>query len=205
MQWPWEKDPAGWPKLLVKSILTTLFNVLVVAFVVVLIDSSIDFKFVMDPAQEPPVTTMLWQFVVMFVAQEVGFYLVHRTVHHPSLYWIHKKHHNYYSTITLAAQYCHPLEQMMANVVPTGIGYTLLSKVYPVHIYAVIIWLTFRMFETYDGHCGYDWPWSQAGILPFSAGGTYHSFHHSKNSGNYSAMLHILDTVLTTNDDFQRE
>lgn len=58
------------------------------------------------------------------------------------------------------------------------------------------------MFETLDGHCGYEWPWAQAAVIPFSAGPTYHSFHHSKNSGNYGAMLHIWDTMMGTNDDY---
>ena len=67
-------------------------------------------------------------------------------IHHPKLYWIHKKHHEYHVTITLAAQYAHPIEQLLANTVPVGLAYKLLARVYPVHIFTVIIWLTFRIF-----------------------------------------------------------
>ena len=78
----------------------------------------------------------------------------------------------------------------------------MLARIYPVHIFSVIIWLTFRVIESSDGHCGYDWPWALSHWLPFSAGGNYHFFHHSRNSGNYGAILHIMDTLSGTNNEY---
>jgi sterol desaturase/sphingolipid hydroxylase (fatty acid hydroxylase superfamily) len=87
---------------------------------------------------------MLWQISVFLLAQELTFYWAHRIIHHPKLYWIHKQHHEYNVTISLAAQYAHPIETLL-NSVTVGIGYKLMSKVYPVHIFTIIIWITIRM------------------------------------------------------------
>jgi len=34
---------------------------------------------------------------------DVGFYVIHRTLHHPSCYWIHKRHHEHFKTRYLHA------------------------------------------------------------------------------------------------------
>ena len=122
-------------------------------------------------------------------------------MHHPLLYRFHKLHHEYKVTACLAIMHASPLEHFL-NIISFGLPFKLVARVYPVHIYTVIVWLTFRTIESLDGHCGYDWPWAVTNLLPFSAGGNYHSFHHSKNSGNYGAMLHLLDTLFGTNKDY---
>lgn len=158
----------------------------------------------MDMESIPEVKTMLWQMVLFLLVGEVSFYFIHSILHNPRFYWLHKLHHEYNVTIALAVQYAHPIEHILANNVPAGLGYKLLSKVYPVHIFTIIIWLTFRLFETCDGHSGYDWPWGQSQLLPFSAGGPYHYFHHKQNTGNYGSVLHIVDTIFNTNKDYHK-
>jgi len=83
-----------------------------------------------------------------------------------------------------------------------GLAYKLLSKYTPVHIFTVTIWLAYRLIESMDGHSGYDFPWTITHLFPFSAGGNYHSFHHSKNAGNYGGILHIFDTFFGTNYEY---
>jgi sterol desaturase/sphingolipid hydroxylase (fatty acid hydroxylase superfamily) len=124
-------------------------------------------------------------------------------LHNPRFYWIHKKHHEYNVTVTIAAQYAHPIEQLIANTIPTGIGYKFLAKVYPVHIFTIIIWMTFRFIETSDGHSGYEWSWAQSSLLPFTAGGRYHYFHHKSNSGNFGGILSLIDTICGTNEEYK--
>ena len=123
-------------------------------------------------------------------------------MHTPNFYWIHKEHHEYNVTTSLAPQYAHPIEHVIANLVPVGLGWSLLSGFCEVHIFTVIIWITFRMLETLDGHCGYEWPWGQSQLIPFSAGSSYHYFHHKQNVGNYGSVLHIFDTLFDTNKDY---
>lgn len=129
---------------------------------------------------------------------------MHRIIHLPKFYWIHKEHHEYNVTMSLAPQYAHPIEHIFANTIPVGIGYKLLSKVYPVHIFTILIWITMRMFETCDGHSGYNWPWGQSQLLPFSAGGSYHYFHHKQNVGNFGAVLNLFDVIFDTNKEYYK-
>ena len=140
--------------------------------------------------------------MLFMLAEQITFYAVHRLLHTPPFYWIHKQHHEYNVTISLALVYANPLEHIVANLMTAGLGLTLLSKFYPVHIFTVIVWFIFRVIQSSDGHCGYDWPWALSHCLPFSAGGDYHYFHHSNNSGNYGAILHIIDTLTNTNTEF---
>ena len=105
--------------------------------------------------------------------------------------------------IALAFVNSHPLEQL-TNVIATGVTYKLMSEMYPVHIFTVIIWLNFRLIESMDGHSGYDWPWAISNWVPFSAGGKYHFFHHNNNVGNYGGIIHIFDTLLGTNQAYFR-
>lgn len=149
----------------------------------------------------PSSWTILWQFFFCLILEEVFFYVVHRSLHHPKLYFLHKKHHEYKATIASAFVYSSATEHL-TNAMASGLFYTLLSRVYPVHIFTVIVWLTFRMIESEDGHSGYDWPWAISNWIPFSSGGNYHFFHHSKNVGNYGAIIHIFDTFLGTNKDY---
>jgi len=151
----------------------------------------------------PSRLTIFWQFMFFLYMEELIFYTAHRLFHYPKLYFLHKTHHEYNVSIALTFVYNHPVDQL-SNVIATGLAYKLLSEVYPVHIFTVIIWLNFRLIETMDGHCGYDWPWAIANWVPFSAGGRYHFFHHSNNVGNYGGIVHIFDTLLGTNQAYLR-
>lgn len=88
---------------------------------------------------------LVWQFMLFLIVEEVTFYFVHKFLHTPKFYWIHKQHHEYNTTICLALVYASPLEHILANLIPSGLGYSMLAKVYPVHIFSVIIWFTFRI------------------------------------------------------------
>ena len=74
--------------------------------------------------------------------------------------------------------------------------------VYLVHVFTVIVWLVFRVIDSSDNHCGYDWPWAFGSLFPFSGGHGFHYFHHSRNVGNYGGMLHIFDTLGGTIDEY---
>lgn len=142
---------------------------------------------------------MLWQTIFCIIVHEIAFYFVHRLLHTPRFYWIHKVHHEYNVPISLAVQHAHPIEQIFANLIPTGLGYTILSGIYPIHMITIIVYLTLRTIESLETHSGYEWPWSQPQLLLFSAGSNYHYFHHKQNIGNYGGILHIVDTIFNTN------
>lgn len=61
------------------------------------------------------------------------------------------------------------------------------------------MWLIIRLFETTDGHSGFDFSWSPFRLLPLSGSAKYHDFHHTHNIGNYESFFTIWDTVMGTN------
>jgi sterol desaturase/sphingolipid hydroxylase (fatty acid hydroxylase superfamily) len=73
--------------------------------------------------------TMLWQVIACMVIEDTLFYWGHRTLHHPALYpLIHKVHHQYMdATIGISAEYAHPVEFVVANLIPFSLAPTLLG------------------------------------------------------------------------------
>jgi len=63
-------------------------------------------------------------------------------------------------------------------------------------------WVAWRLSEGFSNHCNYDFDWSLFRIVPFSAGSSYHSFHHTHNMGNYGSFLIVQDTITETNHDY---
>ena len=80
----------------------------------------------------------------------------------------------------------------------------LLAQFTKVHLVSIIVWHTFVTLETNEGHCGYNWSWSQLSFFPWKAHPEYHDFHHSHNVGNYISMFSWLDTIMGTNKEFYK-
>merc|ERR1712157_656699 len=74
-------------------------------------------------AAEPPTDKQLFiWFSISIWVDEVLFFYIHWAMHTKMFYHIHKIHHEYTSPIALAASYCHPFENLVANVIPFSIG-----------------------------------------------------------------------------------
>ncbi len=136
-----------------------------------------------------PLLETALHFAACLFCNEVGFYFAHRLVHHPSLYhWIHKKHHQFVGTIGFAAEYAHPIEQIVANQIPT-ISYVLLFRSEVVGFEIAMVWLAWRVWETYEAHSGYAFE----GTLPHKLGflhvdhTRHHDWHHTDNRGNFGS------------------
>lgn len=61
-----------------------------------------------------------------------------------------------------------------------------------------------RIFESIDGHSGYEFSWSPYRLLPLSGSSEYHNFHHSHNTGNFGSFFSYWDILCGTNIDFFR-
>ena len=134
----------------------------------------------------PPVSSVVTGFVGAIVVNDVGFYWAHRLAHSKALYaTVHKQHHTYKGSVSVAAEYAHPLEQLFCNVLPTVAG-CMLSRVHPV---AFLVFLVHRLEEAYEGHSGYCFhgSWPHRIGLTHADQCAYHDFHHTANRGNYCA------------------
>ena len=110
------------------------------------------------------------------VASELIFSISHYALHNKHLYWIHKQHNENNPTYSTSCLDCHPIEMLLANVIPLFIGMFLMNS----HIYTWITWVIFAVLGTQTHHCGYEWPWMVHDHQP-----SFHDFHHQKFTTNY--------------------
>jgi len=151
----------------------------------------------------PSLWTFLWQITFWFIVNDALFYWAHRALHHPLLYGrIHKQHHLFKQTIGIAAEFAHPIEEMIANGIPTFLPPML------THCHVTVFWFYFavRMWETVDAHSGYRFPWSPWAMLDFIQGGAGpHDWHHSHGhkNGNFG-MLKFWDWLCGTDQAYKK-
>jgi sterol desaturase/sphingolipid hydroxylase (fatty acid hydroxylase superfamily) len=146
-------------------------------------------------AAAPSVLTILRDFIVCIALNDTLFYWAHRTLHHGSIYkYIHKQHHRFKVNIGIASEFAHPVEDMLANVLPTIAGCLVMGS----HPLTLWIWLVLRITETVDAHSGYNFPFSPFHALPFQGGADRHDFHHSHNVGCYGSFTIFWDWITGT-------
>lgn len=158
-----------------------------------------------NPAEFPSTWKLVKGTLVCAFTEDFLFYVSHRAFHCkdkrlPLYQWFHKMHHEYSKPICIASEYAHPVENLFCNTMPTLTPCLILGK--KMHYYQAVHWLTIRIYETHEGHSGYEFPWSPFRLIPFGNDATYHDYHHSKNFGNYASLMSIWDTLFDTNKDY---
>jgi sterol desaturase/sphingolipid hydroxylase (fatty acid hydroxylase superfamily) len=146
-------------------------------------------RWVSLPSQEAPLPSLLrcwFHFAMAHLTNEVLFYAAHRLFHEVPYFYqnIHKQHHQYVGTISIAAEYAALPEEILAASIPT-MGYMLYARA-PYPLFGV--WLFYRLFETYESHSGYcfrgAWPSRWLGLLNAERA-EFHDWHHTANTGNF--------------------
>ncbi|KAL2827499.1 hypothetical protein BJY01DRAFT_261876 [Aspergillus pseudoustus] len=133
--------------------------------------------------------TIVTDFIFGLLAREISFYYVHRALHHPSIYaHIHKMHHKYITPVAFAAEYAHPIEHLLANVLPITLPLYLKGA----HFVSIMIFTVFELWEAAADHSGYDFL-----KLPPAE---MHDLHHEKFRVNYGTIglmdwIHGTDVV----------
>jgi len=148
-------------------------------------------------APTPSPLELARQFVIAYWFNEFFFYWAHRALHTDWLYTaLHKEHHNYTGTVGFAAEHAGPIEQVVANILPSIGGCIFFGR----HPFVLLIWLSMRLHNTYDGHSGYCFSgtWlSKVGLLSAASG--YHDYHHTYSfRGNFGHP--VLDYLFGTMD-----
>lgn len=198
--WPWEKDNEKFKAKLYASIPALFINHILVHILVVLPTVFGEFPHRSDIESYPGFTEIIPQVLIFILVEDTTFYWSHRLFHTPFLYKrIHKQHHEYNDTLAFVAEFSHPIE-FAVNIIATGLGPLLLGN--KTHMLTVYLWYAIRTFEAYDGHSGYEFPWSPFRLLPMSGGSDYHNYHHLKNIGNYGSFFTYWDTICNTNNNY---
>jgi len=147
----------------------------------------------------PDWRSMFTTFCVAHVFNGVGFYFAHRLFHAKALYaTFHKQHHEFAGTIGIAAEYANPVEQVLANMLPTLGGVVL----FPTHPLCVGTWLFLRLQQTFEAHSGYcfkDTLLDSFGMT-HALEAIHHDYHHTVNTGNFGT--DYMDWLCGTQDGF---
>ena len=147
----------------------------------------------------PSVGIILRDLLVCVLMNDTLFYWAHRMLHHKSIYkYIHKQHHKFKVTIGIACEYAHPVEDVLANVIPTLSGPLLMGS----HVLVFWLWLSMALTFTIDAHSGYYFLISPFNKLPFQVGSDRHDYHHSHNVGCYGAAFVFWDWIMGTDKHF---
>ncbi|XP_055611249.1 fatty acid hydroxylase domain-containing protein 2-like [Uranotaenia lowii] len=123
---------------------------------------------------------------------EVGVYYVHRCMHKKPFYRLfHRMHHEETAPYALYSLYCHPLEHLLNNIIPSSLGIILMKS----HPATAAIHYPLMLIETMRDHCGYH--------LPFFFSPERHDYHHAKYTDCYGP-FGIMDWLHGTEGSFRK-
>ena len=122
------------------------------------------------------------QYLTISILSEFLFYGLHRLVHLPKLYWIHKHHHCYkYNSFSIVNHYLHPIEIILFIIPPALPPILCQSHLMIVWVYAIITnWVGAYI------HSGYEFPLLETILCIKSRD---HDIHHIRPKKNFSTGL----------------
>ncbi|CEL93013.1 unnamed protein product [Vitrella brassicaformis CCMP3155] len=141
----------------------------------------------------PSSVSVLRDLTVFSMFEELLFYWTHRLLHHPRLYrHIHKQHHEYSAPEGICAEYAHPVEHVLNNLLPILAG----PLVAGTHGFTLALWIVFAIFTTVHTHSGLS-------LTGFPCA-SHHDYHHRSLCGCYG-VLGVLDWLHGTDKGYKRE
>ena len=137
---------------------------------------------------------------VLWVVNDIWFYLAHRLLHRPLLYrYIHAIHHESLDTTPYTALSFHYLEP----IILTGGVYVCLL-LFPVSLGAIAIVQILGLFNNIKSHLGYEfYPkfFDRTPVLSHLVNSVHHNQHHTRYNGNYGLSLRTWDLLFKTEFD----
>jgi len=137
------------------------------------------------PTELPAIGTVIRDLVAFVFIEEIGFFYSHYFFHrNKTLYkTVHKFHHRMTSPVAAACIFAHPLEHVVANILPLILGPIIMGS----HIVTEWLWLTIAIINTIHGHSGYEFP------NPMPRTST-HDWHHEGFNDNFGS-IGLLDWI----------
>ena len=139
-------------------------------------------------------------FLVILFADDLIFYIVHRTLHENKFLnqKVHSIHHQATQPFPMDFIYAHPIEWLSgyAGAFVGVISLYFISQFDGVNVYAFWVWGMFRSLHELDIHSGV-----RSGLgkfIPLMANAEHHDTHHLRSKGNYASTLILWDWVFGT-------
>ncbi|KAL3926758.1 MAG: hypothetical protein SGPRY_003148 [Prymnesium sp.] len=121
----------------------------------------------------PSYSERAWMLLAHLLVNEILFFYAHWALHIGVFYRkIHKIHHEFTAPYALAALYAHPIEFVVADLIPFTAGFLIFRP----HSFFVFMWIVGACLGTQTHHSGYRLPW----IAGFDEQPNFHDFHHKR-------------------------
>ena len=145
----------------------------------------------------PSFSEVLYQTIFCLLLEDFGFYWGHRFLHWEPIYpYIHKIHHLHKNTIGLSTETVHPIEFVIANVLPANLGFLILQS--RAHLFTQCFFIILRIIKASEAHSGYQFSWSPFSFLPFFIKSEFHNYHHLSFKEILGSFLTIWDSMCNT-------
>lgn len=96
-------------------------------------------------------------FTLCMMIYEISFFYLHWMLHHPLIYkFIHKKHHQYTTPISISDLYQHPVEYFLLSILPPTLGVIISQSCVATSMIFMAVIVIVPVFE----HCGFHLPFS---------------------------------------------
>lgn len=120
----------------------------------------------------------LFQWVFMFLWQDILFYHIHRLLHYPCFYHFHKLHHSWKTPVPWEALYSSIPENIILNFFPVLSAPILVN----LNIYYLLVWIEIATIASLVSHSNFK---------------TAHTLHHKHFNVNYGATK-LFDYIYNT-------
>lgn len=131
-------------------------------------------------------------FAIAVLVHETYYYWLHRWMHHPKIFRVvHKVHHDSNITSPWTAFSFHPVEGLLQ-----AIFLPVLLLVLPMHLYVLIVQLTFMTLSSVVNHLDieiYPKKFHRHFIGRWLIGATHHALHHKQFKYNYGLYFTFWD------------
>jgi hypothetical protein len=125
-----------------------------------------------------------------YVFGKIWAFAVHYALHFPSIYWIHRRHHQSPKKLVASSAWMDSMVEYTIMELPS-FGFCVL--LFPTHLPFHLMHFALHGWDGACGHSGFKAP----GVLGFFFDGSYHYEHHAHLTVNY-AELEFLDKLFGT-------
>lgn len=119
---------------------------------------------------------VVWQIPACYVLHDLAFYLLHRIFHSLRLRHLHQQHHEWVDVKPVCAFDAHPVEHVIANVLPMFLASHLTGCCFIVYL----LWIALWTHQSVYSHSGYD---------------VRHALHHKFRVCNFGTWPYLSDML----------
>lgn len=135
------------------------------------------------------------------VCVDAGFWAGHRALHHPRLYWLHRKHHEHHRPSLLTNAHFSPLDLWIEGALPLALAMVVLDALrMPLRRFELSLFAAYFAWHESGSHCGKPLPVItyfpplapvyQIALGPVDLGNVkHHDLHHALLNCNYGITI----------------